>query len=296
MFRVFFFTTAFSGHISETRYIYMKIKFLGVGSAFTTPEYYQSNMLITARSGRQLLLDCGSDIRFSLREAETSDADGVTDISLQEAAPGEEIDAIYISHLHADHIGGMEWMAFKTYFSLNPKKPKLFMEKTLMHRMWDHSLRGGLGYIEGKLMHLTDYFDCRPIADGGSFQWEDIRFVMVKMPHVVTGYENHHSYGLLMEDSAYPGYKVFLTTDTQFSSGIIGKIGEKAATIFHDCETNSLKTVVHAHYDDLRTLPAALRQKMWLYHYQPHPTRQPEADGFRGFVRKGQEFEFPPLS
>jgi len=34
----------------------MKIKFIGVGSAFTTQDYYQSNMLITARSGKDLLV------------------------------------------------------------------------------------------------------------------------------------------------------------------------------------------------------------------------------------------------
>jgi len=46
----------------------MKIKFIGVGSAFTTPDYYQPNILITARTGKKLLLDCGSDARFALAE------------------------------------------------------------------------------------------------------------------------------------------------------------------------------------------------------------------------------------
>ena len=35
------------------------------------------------------------------------------------------------------------------------------------------------------------------------------------------------------------------------------------------------------------------RQKLWLYHYQSAEGRRPEEDGFRGFVKKGQEFEFP---
>jgi len=33
----------------------MKIKFIGAGSAFTSPDYYQSNMLITSKSGKRLL-------------------------------------------------------------------------------------------------------------------------------------------------------------------------------------------------------------------------------------------------
>ncbi|MDM8523453.1 hypothetical protein QUF80_08790 [Desulfococcaceae bacterium HSG8] len=62
----------------------MKIKFLGVGSAFTTPEYYQSNMPVTSRSGKQLLVDCGGDIRFSLGESKGGEH---IDTSLQEKIP-----------------------------------------------------------------------------------------------------------------------------------------------------------------------------------------------------------------
>ncbi|MDM8550485.1 MBL fold metallo-hydrolase [Desulfobacterales bacterium HSG2] len=258
----------------------MKIKFIGVGSAFTTAEYYQSNMLITARNGKELLVDCGSDIRFSLNEGSHS---GEAEL---------EIDAIYISHLHSDHIGGMEWMAFRTYFSPNQQKPKLFMEENTMHVMWNCSLKGGLGRIEGKHMHLTDYFDCRPASDSGAFQWENIRFTLIKMPHILTGYKNFYSYGLLIKEVGDKGPTVFITTDTQFRRDLIGKIAKKASVIFHDCETSPFKSVVHAHYDDLCTLPAALRQKIWLYHYQPHPDRIPKADGFSGFVKKGQEFDF----
>ncbi|MDM8523454.1 MBL fold metallo-hydrolase [Desulfococcaceae bacterium HSG8] len=267
----------------------MKIKFLGVGSAFTTPEYYQSNMLVTSRSGKQLLVDCGGDIRFSL--SESKGGEHIVDTSLQERSPDGEIDAIYISHLHSDHIGGMEWMAFKTYFSLSPEKPKLFMEEKLMHEMWNWSLKGGLGTIEGKCMHLTDYFDCRPMVGNGAFHWENIVFSLIKMPHIINGYRNIYSYGLLIQEVP-EGPAVFITTDTQFEPGIVSQMGQKAAVIFHDCETNIFKSLVHAHYDDLRTLPPSLRRKIWLYHYQPHPDMKPGTDGFAGFVSKGQEFDF----
>ncbi|QTA87384.1 MBL fold metallo-hydrolase [Desulfonema magnum] len=267
----------------------MKIKFIGVGSAFTTSDYYQSNMLITAGNGKKLLLDCGTDVRFALGECKWPDNRQFSNTSSQEEAPDENIDAIYISHLHSDHIGGMEWMAFKTYFCLNPKRKKLFMEENLMHDLWDFSLKGGLGCIEGKCMHLTDYFDCRPLAGNGFFHWEGIHFSLIKMPHVITGYKDIHSYGLLMEED---GNVVFITTDTQFEPAIVSRVGQKADIIFHDCETTPFKTIVHTHYDDLCTLPLELRQKIWLYHYQPCPNRQAKADGFRGFVTKGQEFDF----
>jgi ribonuclease BN (tRNA processing enzyme) len=255
----------------------MKIKFVGVGSAFTTQDYYQSNMLITARSGKKLLLDCGSDARFALAEC------GIYGYNV-----GEVIDAVYISHLHADHVGGLEWLAFSTFFNPKHKKPTLFVEEQTMRELWEHSLKGGLGRIEGHTMLLTDYFDCQPLAEDGTFSWEGIQYTLVKMPHVITGSINHYSYGLLLRENA--GINIFITTDTTFQPKLIVEMAQKADIIFHDCETTPFNTLVHAHYNDLVTLSAALKQKMWLYHYQPQPNYKPEADGFKGFIVKGQEF------
>ena len=257
----------------------MKIQFIGVGSAFTTPEYYQSNMLITARSGKKLLLDCGGDARFSLAEC-----------GINSGNMGELIDGVYISHLHTDHIGGLEWLAFNTFFNPKSKKPMLFSEEKMMQELWEYSLKKGLGRIEGQITQLEDYFACYPQAETGTFYWESIAATLVKMPHVMTGSNNHYSYGLLLRE---PGEaSVFISTDTQFQPTLIAEIALRADVIFHDCETTPFNTPVHAHYQELCTLPAALKQKIWLYHYQPQPTYQPQQDGFKGFVIKGQEFNF----
>jgi ribonuclease BN (tRNA processing enzyme) len=259
----------------------MKIKFIGVGSAFTTSEYYQSNMMIVAGSGRKMLLDCGSDARFALSEC-----------NIHNWNLSQQIDAVYISHLHADHIGGMEWLAFNTYFCPERVPLKLFMEKRLMNDMWNHSLKGGLGRIESKRMNLSDYFDCRPLTDGDSFLWEGIRFELVQMPHVIIDPKDHNSFGLLIKEVEDEGPTVFITMDTQFQPDLISRIGKKVAAIFHDCETTPFKSIIHTHYDDLCTLPMSLKKKMWLYHYQPDPPCKPKTDGFKGFVAKGQEFDF----
>jgi len=56
-----------------------------------------------------------------------------------------------------------------------------------------------------------------------------------------------------------------------------------------------IKSRVHAHYDDLRReLSDETKSKIWLVHYDDKAPEifNPVADGFRGFVKKGQVFDF----
>ena len=85
----------------------MKLTFAGTGSAFCmAADNFQSNMVLeTTPSGedrpQRLLIDCGSDARHSLRNL---------------GFMPNDFDGVYISHLHSDHIGGLEWMALANYF------------------------------------------------------------------------------------------------------------------------------------------------------------------------------------
>lgn len=257
-----------------------QIQFLGVGSAFTLPESmnaplekcdWQSNLLVHSDKGKKLLLDCGSDVRFSLRER------GYT---------CKDVDALYISHAHADHVGGMEWLAFSTYFGPHAKRRALFCSASVATPLWNQSLRGGLESLEGKAADLTEYFDLRRVPKNGHFLWEGIRFELIQVVHIMAERIIKHSYGLMIREGE--GKKVFWTSDTQFCPNQINKFYNEADVILHDCETG-FKSGVHAHYDELTTLSAGIKRKMYLYHYQPGAPEKKDAtaDGFAGFIRKG---------
>lgn len=264
-------TTPFDYLVLRT--LTMKLTFVGSGGAFTMNNY-QSNMILEI-AGRRLLIDCGSDIRWGLK-----------DLGLNHRS----IDALYISHQHADHIGGMEWLGFYTYFDPAAKKIPLFVNGHLAQDLWDHSLQGGLGSIQGKITTLDDFFDVKRIPANGGFEFEGTEFRVVQTIHVMNGFYVVPSYGLLW--TATNGKKVFLTTDTQFCPHQITDFYNWADVIFHDCETSPYKSGVHAHYNDLRTLDASVKSKMWLYHYQDGDLPDVVGDGFLGFVKKGQSFDF----
>lgn len=256
----------------------MKLIFLGSGSAFTVGSgNYQSNMLIEDNA-RKLLIDCGTDARFALNELDYSYAD-ITDV--------------YISHLHADHVGGLEWLSFTTKFDPACSRPKLFISKRLVHDLWSKVLSGGLSSLQGVMADLSTYFDVQPIEDNGYFIWSHHKIRIIQTIHIMSGYAIIPSYGLLFTAD---NKNVFITTDTQFAPHQIMDFYQQADIIFHDCETSDRFSGVHAHYSELITLDESIKNKMWLYHYNPGPLPDAKKDGFRGFVQKGQIFNFADQS
>lgn len=270
----------------------MKLKFLGVGGAFAPISKGNSNMMLTADNGERLIVDFGCTAPYIYRD----------ELGLN----FHEIDGIYISHLHSDHVGGLEHLAFHRYFL--PKKdedgkvirPKLYCVPELMAELWETVLKGGLQSIEGKVMNITDYFDCRPVNINSNFIWNNYNFEPVQTVHVMSGYKINYSYGLMITErnrknrtameNLLNRNKVFITTDTQFCPYQLVRFYVEANLIFHDCETLAgFKSHVHAHYEDLNTLEQNIKKKMWLYHYGDK--RDAVKDGFAGFVEKGQEFD-----
>lgn len=256
----------------------MKLLFLGSGSAFTIgTNNFHSNMLLINEKNAKLMIDCGSDARFSLYK-QGFDYKDITDV--------------YISHLHADHAGGLEWLAFTRKFNgdlSSLPKPNLYISAQLVDDLWNNTLSGGLSSIQAEVSTLDTFFNVHPIKSNDCFEWSGVEFRLVQTVHIVNAFSFMESYGLMFSVN---GIKVFITTDTQFAPNQLIDFYKMSDIIFHDCETVANMSGVHANYKELVLLPAEIKAKMWLYHYNPGPLPDARADGFRGFVEPGQVFDF----
>ncbi|MCB1864998.1 MAG: MBL fold metallo-hydrolase [Chromatiales bacterium] len=255
----------------------MQLRFLGTGAAFCmSPDNFQSNLLLTSPGGRRLLIDCGTDIRFALRHAGIAVA-AVTDI--------------YISHLHADHVGGLEYMGFFNRFGTDRGPLPLYICESIADALWGESLAAGMQVTSGHDSALADYFDERKVAPDGHFVWEGMEMHLVPTRHVVGDKRVMHSYGLAFR---MDGKSVYFTADTRYcyDDPVVRPYMDAADVIFHDCETTDYVTGVHAHFDELAAMPAKIRRKTWLYHYDDGTLPDAKAAGFIGYVERGQQFDF----
>lgn len=251
----------------------MKLTFLGSGSAFVaSPDNYQSNMLLESDSQETLLIDCGSDARRALYALGKTHRD---------------VDSVFVSHLHSDHVGGLEWLGAKSYFEKNPRKPALYVSHLMTSDLWEKTLSGGLSTLQAEQATLSTYFNVHSVGKENCFEWAGVEMRLIQTIHFYSDHVLMPTFGLLfrLNDST-----VYITADTQFCPEKLEPVYELADVIFHDCETSSHISHVHARYAELKQLPATIKQKMWLYHHNGGDLPNAEKDGFRGFVKRGQEF------
>ena len=264
----------------------MKIIAAGTGSAFCMNNYHTN--FVICHKGKRLLVDCGTDIRFALR-----------DINI----PITDIDAAYISHAHADHAGGLEALGFITYFTPGKDRPKLYGQGQLLTDLWVHTLKGGMEGLEGKAVGMDDFFEVCPVQLNSDFVWQGICFEIVQTVHISAKYKILNTFGLMFNDPK-TNKRIYITTDTQFSpEPHMMACYKEADVIIHDCETAPYNSGVHAAYVKLRTLPDDIKKKMYLCHYQDNILDEKgritkewkdkaKTDKFAGFISKGQELTF----
>ena len=251
----------------------MEILFLGSSAGLSScKDNFNSNIAVI--DGDQILLiDCGYDIQLSLE---------------QQMLTLDDIGSIFITHLHSDHVGGLELMGFsRKYSSTIQEAPTLFLPVTLEAPLWDNILSGGMASTAIEKSDLSSYFNVQSIAANQKFSWQHVDFYPVQVVHIMNGYALSPSFGLFFN---MHGKRVFFTGDTQFCPDLLMPFYQQADIIFHDCENADIPSHVHAYYNSLKLLPKKVKKKIWLYHYNQDFTSDVKKDGFQGFVTRGQVF------
>lgn len=283
-----------------------RIQFLGSGTMFSSADKnFHNNALILApdkKSGidpdspivsPKFLIDCGSDIRHSIAKAGMKMAD---------------IDHVYISHLHDDHAGGLECLGFASYFDPEiPDRPKLFISSYLRQQLWQ-KLSPSMKSIADMSCDLDTFFDVESIGKNHSFQWEKCTMVCIQQVHIMDEYTSQPSFGLKIV-LPRPHYRtIYFTSDTKYFPDQMIEFYKEADVIFQDCEVLyvsgelvgqpeekfvPIRSMVHAHYEDLKELDPEIKSKMWLMHCQDNWSDHidPVSDGFLGVVERGQTIE-----
>ncbi|MFX3633403.1 MAG: MBL fold metallo-hydrolase [Candidatus Pristimantibacillus sp.] len=237
----------------------MKIQMLGTGSAFA--KKYDNNNALIRYNDYKLLLDCGITLPRALHNAGHS---------------FQDLDAVLISHIHADHVGGLEEYAFQMMF-LYGKKPVLYIASTLIEPLWEQTLRGGL--TQEQLQSLDDFFDVRPLEEGVHNElYPGLTVKLIKTDHIA----GKNSYSFLFNK------RFFYSADMKFNGELLKRVvDEGVETIFHDCQLQS-PGVVHASLDELLTLPEPIQNKLWLMHYGDTMEDYIGRTGKMKFVQQGQ--------
>ncbi len=222
----------------------LQVRVVGVGDAFTA-RYYNACLLIESGDTR-LLVDAPPALARALRDLGQRSA--IT-IGL------DDIDHVLITHLHGDHVGGLEQLLFWRRF-VTGRKTTLHAIPEVLAGLWDTRLRGGMDTLmhpDGSRsdLELSDYAEVRPLAPGltrlGPLELEWRRTIH----HIPTS-----ALRVRVGDRVL-GY----SADTSFDPTLIDWLAA-SDLFFH--ETNF---GVHTPLAALVGLPEPVRAKMRLIHY-----------------------------
>ena len=264
----------------------LKLFFIGTGTAFSRVQN-QTNVLVIKGSDH-LLVDCGTKTPQAL---------------FNYGCPLSSIRNVFITHTHADHIGGVEEICLTGRY-MNKRKPVIIIPEYFQSILWNNSLAGGSAYNEshdGKYLGFDDYWNIRRpswVSGAPRETWEtkvgSIHLQIFRTKHIpdnsASWEDSFPSFGLVIDG------KILFTGDTRFDKSLIRDYGsgKKIKAIFHDCQL-FFSGGVHASLDELSALPREIKAKTYLMHYQDGwETFEGSAKkaGFAGFAEQAAYYIF----
>lgn len=212
---------------------------LGTGSASSAAtSLLGCSSAVIERDGRpMLLIDCGHDT-----------------LARYEEAYGEPPAALFLTHLHMDHVGGVEGLFYREWFDNDWRgRTRIFVHANLVP------------LLQGR---VADYPSV--LAEGGVNFWDAFRLVPCSRGFWLDGYwfdvfaTRHHrpdtAFGLALRGA------LVWTGDTRPIPETLAAVAAWGEPIAHECAL--IGNPSHTGVDDLdREYDEALRRRLMLYHY-----------------------------
>jgi ribonuclease BN (tRNA processing enzyme) len=218
---------------------------LGVGNAFSARHY--STCLALRAEGRWLLVDCPHPIRKMMREGS---ANGGLELDL------DRVEAVALTHLHADHASGLEGYGFYAHFVLRCRA-RIAAHPAVTARLWGSHLAGGMEALRSfsggpRLAQRDDYFDVLALDETGPVRVG---------PFEIACRRTHHPIPTTALRIRAADRTLAYSADTDFDPALIAWLAP-ADLVIHETGPG-----IHTPLDRLGELPAALRSRMRLVHY-----------------------------
>lgn len=216
----------------------LQLTFLGVGNAGALDLGNSSAVLETADGLPLLLIDCGPSV-----------------LSAFAGRYGSLPKAIFITHLHFDHVGGLENLFFRLASRAEQASlVRLFVPVPIVDRLHQRLADDACQLAEGGV-NFWDFFQLIPV--GGQFWLGGRLFDVFEVSH----HAYRSAFGL-----ALSSYFVY-TGDTRPIPEALARYAAGGEQVFHDCALSG--NPAHTGIDDLaRYYSSELRERLVAYHYE----------------------------
>lgn len=261
----------------------MKLTFLGSGGAFIDfRNEYHSNGVLEIPGYGLILIDCGATAVQSMKEL------GIDYLN--------DLRAVLITHMHADHIGGLEQLIYERYY---------LSGRWATTQIYTHLA------IAGDLRRWLELTVC-PFYDFNGTQNTTLREIVNVTPYGPKLVDTYHlgmhttvefsaaqhcgpnkpCCGVSVHDSV-SGVEIFWSGDTEVPNECRM---DNADLVVHECSFGpKYPDTVHTHLVDLKNLPEYHKGKTILTHCGPVPDGiQDDLDGFAGVAHRGMYVEVLP--
>lgn len=263
----------------------MTLRFLGAGGAFSR-HYGTTCSLVTLPSRELWLIDCGRQAPDQLWASELD---------------WHQITGQIITHVHGDHIFGLEDFAFQRYYDsrqlpsvlLGGPRPKLVAHGAVLDEIWE-TMAASLRYLKDASGNprsgtLHNYFEvieptgfeapqANPWRHSERFCCGDLELVARESEHVPGKPSCSLEFGVGDDRIAW------WSGDCTVDAGFLAAIEPRTSIFFHDCTFTDYPGQVHGAFTLLEKLPEPVRRKMVLMHHEDDiegHRAQVEALGFR---------------